>query len=181
MDDEQLQKLIGAAIAYVSIHERSESEIRVYLAKRVQKLHLSTMLIEVALDRLKELKLVNDEAYARMFVTSRLRSRPKGEHLIRKELAKKGISDQYIDAVLHDAFHTNSDDTEYLLAKRVAEKKWEHWKKLPRLVQKNRLFGLLIRRGFSQTVVYTIIDEYTKNNYNTESVEGGEDAETPSA
>lgn len=180
MDDEQLQKLIGAGIVYVSIHPRSESEILLYLTKRVHKLHIPEIGISLTVERLRQLGYVNDQAYARMFVESRMRSRPKGENLIRRELMKKGVSEEDAEPVLREKFHGEDTRSEYNLAKRLVMKKWEHWKQLPRLDQKKKVFGLLARRGFSQTVIHTIIDEYTRNNYNTVSMEGGEDAETPS-
>lgn len=168
MDDEQLQKLIGAAIAYISIHLRSEAEIRGYLQKRAARFHMPETAILMALERLKELRLVDDAAYARMFVESRMRSRPKGERLIRMELKTKGVQPDVIDAACGELFEKNSDvSTERDLARRAIEKKWLLWRKLSRIDQKQKIYRYLASRGFSSSSIYSLIDELTQIHYNT--------------
>jgi len=160
MDDEQLQKLIGAAIAYISIHPRSEVEIRTYLTKRVTKLHMPETAIPVALERLQELRLIDDEAYARMFVESRMRSRPKGERLIRLELKTKGVQNTIIDSICQEFFQKEiGESTESVLAKRVVEKKMRRWGTLPIFEKKRKIYQYLSMRGFSSSAIYGVIDE----------------------
>lgn len=168
MDDEQLQKLIGAAIAYVSVHPRSEAEIRGYLEKKVKRLKAPEDAVFEVLKRLKTLRYVDDAAYARMFVESRMRSRPKGERLIRLELKTKGVQSEIIDAVCTELFASadGSKTNEMSLAHRAIEKKWRVWQKLPLLEQKQKIYRFLASRGFSSSVVYGIIDELTKIHYN---------------
>ncbi len=168
MDDEQLQKLIGAAIAYISIHPRSETEIRTYLTKRASRLHMPEMAVVGALERLSELRLVDDAAYARMFMESRMRSRPKGERLIRLELKTKGVQPDIIESICKEFFKKEIDgSTEGDLARKVVEKKWRLWQKLPIMKQKNKVYRYLASRGFSSTVIYSVIDELVKIHYNT--------------
>ncbi|MFH0749408.1 MAG: regulatory protein RecX [Candidatus Gottesmanbacteria bacterium] len=166
--NEELQKLIGAAIAYISIHPRSEAEIRIYLHKRVVKLHMPETAIPMALERLQELRLVDDAAYARMFVESRMRSRPKGERLIRLELKTKGVQPDVIEAVCGKLFEKNSEgSTELNLARRAVEKKWRLWQKLSFMDKKQKIYRYLAARGFSSSVIYNLIDELVGNHYNT--------------
>lgn len=164
-DDEKLRLLIGAGIMYVSIHPRSEKEIIAYIQKRSGKLHGSEELVTSALTRLKELGYIDDKLYAKRFIESRNRSRPKGKKLIHVELRHKGVSQDVIDTV--DQEMGGSDGTSDVeLARVVAQKKYSLWKHLPRLEQKKKLFGFLQRRGFSSNVIFRIIDELMGKQYN---------------
>ena len=61
-----------------------------------------TDLVDGAIERLLELGILDDEAFARAWVESRDRARPRGERAIREELRLKGIDRATIDAVLED-------------------------------------------------------------------------------
>lgn len=158
MNDEKLQKLIARAISYVSFRPRSGKEIHEYLVKRVKG--DTEDYVHMAEDRLKELGYRDDEAYARRFVESRNKSRPKGRRLIQYELLKKGISQNIIDSVC------GAGPAEIELARRVVQKKHSLWRKLPLLEQKKKLFGLLQRRGFPSSVIFRVIDETLGKQYN---------------
>lgn len=170
MEDEQLTKLIGAAIAYISIHPRSEGEIRSYLAKRALRSHMPKTAVVEALERLIELRLVDDEAYARAFVESRIRSRPKGERLIQLELKTKGVQQSIIDSICLEYFHGNAgDSSEIDLARKAVVKKVRQWKMLPIQVQKQKIYRFLASRGFSSSSIYALIDEVTDIHYNRDN------------
>ena len=158
MDDEILQKLIAHAISYVSFRLRSAKEIHEYLSKRIKG---NKEYVRLAESRLKELGYIDDDMYAKRFIESRNRSRPKGKKLIQMELKRKGISSDIIENI------DGSNDLE--LARGVAQKKYLLWKKLPVLEQKKKLFGFLQRRGFSSTVVFRVIDEVTGLTYNEDT------------
>ena len=170
MEDEQRTKLIGAAIAYISIHPRSEAEIRSYLAKRVLRSHMPQTAVVEALERLSELRLVDDKIYARLFVESRIKSRPKGERLIRLELKTKGVQQSIIDAICLEYFHgMSSESSEQDLARKAVLKKVRYWKTLPVLEQKQKIYRFLASRGFSSASIYTIIDEVMDITYNRDN------------
>lgn len=156
MDDEKLQKLIARAISYVSFRPRSGKEIHEYLLKRVKG--DTEEYIRMAEDRLKELGYINDATYAKRFIESRNRSRPKGKKLIQLELLRKGISREIIEKI--------DGPTDSELALKVVQKKYSLWRKLPMLEQKKKLFGLLQRRGFASSVIFQAIDETLGKQYN---------------
>lgn len=160
MEDEKLQKLIGSAISYISIHPRSEAEIRTYLAKRVTRFHMPETAVLEALERLIQLRLVDDVAYAQMFVSSRMRSRPKGERSIRMELKTKGIQPDIIEAICSESFTKEGEEsTELVQARKAIEKKWRQWQSLPVQERKQKIYRFLASRGFASTAIYKIIDE----------------------
>jgi len=158
MDEEILQKLIAHTISYVSFRLRSAKEIHEYLSKRIKG---NEAYIRLAESRLKELGYIDDDMYAKRFIESRNRSRPKGKKLIQLELRRKGVSPEIIE---------NVDGTaDFELALRVAQKKYSLWRTLPVPEQKKKLFGFLQRRGFGSTVVFRVIDEMIGKQYNEDT------------
>jgi len=101
-------------------------------------------------------------------VESRMRSRPKGERLIRQELKTKGVQSSIIDAVCSKLFISSETgkSNEIEIAKRAIEKKWRVWQKFPVLKQKTKIYQHLASRGFSSSIIYKIIDELTEKSYN---------------
>ena len=130
------------AIRYLSYRMRSRKEVDRYQSGRkgfARKTVISVM------KRLTEERYLNDKEFARLFIESRIRSRPRSCALLRHELSQKGIDDDVLDAVLNDV-----DDE--LLAWRSVEGKLKQWGHLNRVGFKKRLIGHLQRRGFSISV-----------------------------
>jgi len=57
-------------------------------------------LVEAAVERLTEQGYLDDEQFARAWVESRDRARPRGERALRLELTQKGVAREIVDAVL---------------------------------------------------------------------------------
>jgi regulatory protein len=97
------------------------------------------------LDRLTEAGLVDDMAFARAFVASRQRTRPRGRMGLVAELKKRGIDGDVIDAVLDD--WTASEDPVDAARRAVAPKlRSLAGKPAPEVRRKAEQF--LLRRGF---------------------------------
>ena len=87
---EQLEKYSALVYRYLGVRNRSEKEIRDYLAKK----HASEDIIDRIISKLYSFNYLNDEAFARGWVRSRAHSRPKGKIALHYELRQKGISDE---------------------------------------------------------------------------------------
>jgi regulatory protein len=85
-----------AAAAFLAVRPRSVEETR----QRLVALGYQSELVEAVVERLVEIGYLDDEEFARAWVESRDRARPRGEHALRLELGRKGIERQTIDAVL---------------------------------------------------------------------------------
>lgn len=98
------------------------------------------------LDKLKELKLVDDALFAEAFV--RTRGRIKGSNRIRQELFQKGVPETLVDQAV-----AGLDETTQLgSATALAEKNRWRWKGEPR-EQYSKAYAFLARRGFPGDVV----------------------------
>jgi regulatory protein len=115
-------------------------------------------LVEGAVARMLELGMLDDEAFARAWVESRDRARPRGERAIRAELGLKGVDRAVIDAVLADRrdnppVSVDPDDVPRS-ADRVAAERLvaRHASALARVAdprqRRQRAYALLARNGF---------------------------------
>lgn len=155
---EQLVKLLNLALNYLSYRQRSEKEVTDYLVGKIvkienipQKLARESLLISTIVARLKNYKYLDDLEFAKSWVESRLRSKPRGTRLIKLELLKKGIKGEIIGRVIS----TNLDEVD--LARKAIEKKLKNWQKLTDLEFKKKVYSFLLSRGFTfDTVKKTI-------------------------
>ena len=85
-----------AAAAFLAVRPRSVDETR----RRLRHLGYRHTLVDRVVDRLVELGYLDDESFARAWVESRDRARPRGGSVLRRELALKGVDRDLIAAVL---------------------------------------------------------------------------------
>lgn len=88
--------VLEAAARFLEVRSRSVAEVR----RRLTTNGYRADLVDGAITRMTELGMLDDEAFARSWVESRDRSRPRGERAIRVELAQKGVERGVIDEVL---------------------------------------------------------------------------------
>jgi regulatory protein len=105
------------------------------------------------LDRMTEVGLVDDEAYAELLV----RSKQQGKGLARKALAHE-LRKQGIDpAIADDALGDIGVENERAKAEELVAKKLRTMHGLDPDVQARRLAGLLARKGYSGEVAWPVI------------------------
>ena len=98
--------VLEAAARFLEARSRSVAEVR----RRLTGAGYRIDLIEGAIERMTELGMLDDEAFARSWVESRDRSRPRGERAIREELRLKGVDHASIDLVLAERREAVSED-----------------------------------------------------------------------
>jgi len=81
------------ALNFLSYRQRSEKEVR----DKLKGKKISESNIENVINKLKELKYINDEQFAKMFLESKLFNKPQGKRLIQMKLAGKGIDKEVIE------------------------------------------------------------------------------------
>jgi regulatory protein len=90
--------VLEAGARFLEARPRSVSEVR----RKLARLGYQSELVDGAVARLAELGFLDDEAFARAWVESRDRAKPRGEHALRRELGLKGVDKAIVDAVLGD-------------------------------------------------------------------------------
>ena len=104
---------------------------------------------------LKDLGYINDREFARWWINSRRRNRPKGIPALKLELKNKGISADIIEDVL-----TKEPFDEYELAWKSCGSMLDKYRKLPPNVARQRLTALLKSRGFNWDTVNKVVKEF---------------------
>lgn len=104
------------------------------------------------LDRLLELKLVDDALYAETFIRSR--SRNKGAIRLRQELFRKGVAEPLVDKAVGKL----DESVQLGAAVALAQKNRWRWKGESR-EQYAKAYAFLARRGFSVEVVRGALEQ----------------------
>ncbi|MFF2888148.1 RecX family transcriptional regulator [Paenibacillus sp. NPDC057967] len=143
-NEDERYKAYALAIYYLGTKPRTRKAIAQYLGRK----ELQEGNIEYALNRLESEQLVDDEQYARQFVTSRMRSGLKGRLMIRQELQQRGVPKQVAAEAVTELDHESELDA----AKTLAEKKSRSVKGDPKQ-RKAKLMAFLLRRGFPGDIV----------------------------
>ena len=129
---------------------------RKQLAQLLQRKRVPSEVSVAVLDRLQEVGLINDEAYARAFVSSRQRTRPRGNRGLSSELWAKGIAPEVIHRVLEE--REEAEDP-IATARRALEPKLRQLAGKPSDERKRKAEQFLLRRGFSYEVIRTVLGE----------------------
>ena len=110
---------------------------------------------ETVLDRLSEVGLIDDEAFAQAWVTSRQAGRGLARRALKAELRAKGVEDD----VAATAVEAVDDDDERETARRLVDRKIPGMRRLDRATATRRLMGMLARKGYSGGLAAGVVRE----------------------
>jgi regulatory protein len=108
---------------------------------------------ERALEQLRGLNYVNDEAFARNWASARAAGRGYGPKRIYQELQKKGIREALIQEILRETFDQAEEREK---AKSALQKRFKN-KQLSDPKMLRRAAGFLERRGYSSQVIFDLL------------------------
>jgi regulatory protein len=151
--------VLEAALRFLEARQRSVAEVR----RRLTTAGYREDLITAALQRLGDLGVLDDQAFASLWVESRDRVRPRGERALRQELRQKGIDSGVIAATLEERNAVADDDAgEADDARQSADEAAagrllaRHARALDRIpdprARRQRAYALLARNGFGPEV-----------------------------
>jgi regulatory protein len=126
---------------------------RYQLANILKKREIPEEIANAVLDRFTEAQLIDDAAFARAFVNSRIAISGKSRSVISRELKQKGVSVEDAQEALSIIDQESEDKTAYAIAK----KRYQQLTSLAPDVRKRRLMGFLMRRGFSGAIASRIL------------------------
>ncbi len=110
--------------------------------------------VDEVLARLKELKYLDDNVFADLFIEDHLRRKPQGVKLLRNNLLKRGVS----TAIIAKTFQQKTID-EIAIAKLAMEKKEKTLANCPPYEQKGKLYRFLMPRGFAERTIFKVLPE----------------------
>ena len=107
------------------------------------------------LDRMEEVGLVDDTAYAGMLVRTQQAGRGLARRALAQELRRKGVDDETAQAALDEVDPHEEEDR----ARELVAKKMRSMTGLEPVVQTRRLAGMLARKGYPSELTMRIVRE----------------------
>jgi len=153
------------------------------LAEALRKRAVPDDAAQRVLDRLVEVGLVDDEAFAEAWVSSRHRGRGLAPTALRMELRRRGVDDEHIAAALDGL----DDQTQLETARELAARKAAATAGLPYPTRLRRVAGLLARKGYPAGLAYAVTRETLAQGgpdlgpYDARAATGVPDDELPGA
>jgi len=151
-EDKQVEAARNAALRLLTRRMRTNREIEDALFSR----GFPKNVVSKVTERLRSVKLIDDEEYAGAFLRTSLKLRPRSYKVLRSELIKKGVAPEVAKA----AVGASSEIVpEVEVARGVFSKISRRYEKLPQRERKRKLFSFLGRRGFSLETISELLDE----------------------
>ncbi len=138
--------------AALKLLERSR-RTRTDLEKRLKEKGYAAATVAPVLDRLTEVGLVDDAEYARAWLAGRWGRKPAGWRRLQQELRSKGVSDDDVERARDLLAERGNAPDEVESARKVVEQARKRLSRLDEQKQRQRLYALLARRGFSADVI----------------------------
>ncbi len=130
---------------------RSRADLASALARR----EIDPEVAERVLDRLQEVGLIDDAAYAAAFVRTKARDRGLARSALAGELRRHGVQAEVAGAALAEV----GDDAELGRAQLLLDKRIDAAMEAGYEAARRRLVGLLARRGYTPAVAVRAVDD----------------------
>lgn len=136
------------ALDLIAYRPRSVREVQ----RRLKRAGADDAAIAAVVERLKEAGLLDDDAFSRAWVDSRMRVSPRSKRMIAWELRRKGVSSADIQAAVEEV---DEEDAAY----RAAVKRLPKLRGLAPLERKRKLYDYLARRGFDYETIERAVQQ----------------------
>ena len=103
MEKNDFEKAISLAYFYLKFRARTVREMERYLEQRAQKYRFSPEVIPRVLQELINQKYLDDAKFVKMYVHDRMKFKPRSVFLLKKELAKLGISSSLLESFFEES------------------------------------------------------------------------------
>jgi regulatory protein len=141
------KRVMKAALAILAARSCSEGQLRDRLSR---KGWAEASLIEICINRLKELGYVNDDLFAHSYANYRVNSKPVGRARLARELAFRKVPRDSIDGALDLVFEEVAEET--LIDRAISRRIRSHGRPADRAAAK-RMFDHLARLGFEYDLI----------------------------
>ena len=150
-DVDGLKKAKSYALRLLKLRPRSVAELR---QKMTDKGH-TAVVVDVVVDELTRAGFLDDAAFGRAWMRSRL-NRPMGLRRVSRELMDKGVSKDLIRGAWDEV---KADYDELEIVRQLAQKRAGKYNNIDPLKRKRRVMEYLARRGFQLDIIMKAIRE----------------------
>ena len=149
---EKIKRPLNLAIHHLSYQPRTIYEMQEYIKKKGFSEDIAMEVIRILVKR----KYLNDADFARLFVETKVKYKPKSKFALRYDLKKKGICSSIIDNIL-----LAYDDQD--LALKSVKRKIKTWQTLDGKKFKTKMTGFLRYRGFTYDVCRSTVNHFIES------------------
>lgn len=135
----------------LTVCSRTRKESLDDLVRRGIPLDVATRVV----DRFVEVGLIDDAEYARLWASSRHRTKGSARTVLRQELRAKGVD----DAAVAEALEQIDGDGEWDRARQLVEVRARSLGRFDDATRQRRLVSLLVRRGYSHAIALGVVRE----------------------
>ena len=143
-----------------------QARTRKELADRLAKKLVPQEIADRLLDRFEEVGLIDDAAFARLWVDSRQSGKGLARRALAQELRRKGVADD----VAREALDEVDPSDEETAARALVAKKIRSLTRFDDVTKTRRLVGMLARKGYPPGLAMGVVRE---------AVRAGDDADLP--
>lgn len=151
--EDQIEDGFQKSLRYLSFKPRTEYEV----IKKLKENKFSEDHIQVILQLLIEKGYVDDFQFAKNWIENRSINKPRSKKLISWELRNKKINEDIINELSNEML------PEEKLASLAADKYARRLSGYDEEIFSKKLSGYLLRRGFSYSIVYPLVEKIWKN------------------
>jgi regulatory protein len=130
-------------------------QTRTQLAEVLRRRGVPDDAAAAVLDRLEDVGLVDDSAFAHAWVESRHAGRGLARRALAHELRHRGVTAELVD----DALHQLAPERERGTARALVEARLPGTRRLEPLARRRRLMGLLARKGYPAGLAASVVRE----------------------
>ncbi|MFC4059400.1 recombination regulator RecX [Planomonospora corallina] len=132
---------------------------RAQLAEALRKRDVPQDAAEAVLERFSEVGLIDDEAFAAAWVSSRHAGRGLSRRALASELRHRGVDEDTVK----EAVEQLDPEQEVETARRLVERKLRSTRGLDPAARTRRLAGMLARKGYGPGLAFRVIREALEN------------------
>lgn len=123
------------------------------LSDKLRSKEVPEDLAQRLLDRFEEVGLVDDEAFARAWVSGRQSAKGLARRALAQELRRKGVDDE----VAREALDELDPETEEEAARALVRKKLRSLDRVDDVTATRRLVGMLARKGYGSGMAFAVV------------------------
>jgi regulatory protein len=158
-EEEQLQRALDLAYAHINRRDRTVSEVRAELERK----GVSKRLREAAIQTVTEQGLLDDERFARLFVSDKRELEQWGSERIRRGLLARGIDRELADAALAETTLDEAGEASELdRALALLRRRFPHPPEDRR--ERERALGVLLRKGYESELALDALAAHARGD-----------------
>lgn len=155
-------RAVDIGIGFIAYRMRSEFEVR----RRLRKAAFEPGIIDRTIDRLAEMNLINDDAFAVAFARDAMLGCRRGPLRVRHDLQRLGVARETALKAIDEI----TEQTDLMkTATALAQSRWRQTRHIADLKKRTRrIYDFLVRRGFSFNVARDAVAGLKERDNNNE-------------